>query len=441
MTNETSSIQPFLRMWLGQLVSIIGTGMTQFALAIWIWSQTSTITSVVLTTTFFFIPTVFFGPFAGALVDRWNRKRLMLACDTVSALVSLTLLGLVMTGTLQVWNLYLTALISGTMQCLQIPAMMASASTLAPKDRYSRAATLIGLSDSLGQILAPALGGLLYALISVSGILMLDIITFFIAITMMIGIRIPDPEVTEVGQQAKSTLLKEALFGFRFIAKHRNLLYLLLFMVGVNCVLELWASFLSPMVLARTGNNTSVLGWVQAAGGIGAIVGSIVLSRLRVPKNYMSKMLLSLGLIGILTMPIGFKDAVPLWVVAHFAFFFIHSFLGTYHQSIWQSKVPQDVQGRVFAVRRLTFGVSALIAPGMLGFLADRVFEPAIAVPSQINHLMGWMVGSHQGDGLAAMFVLGGILLAIIALLGYAVPALRNLEMILPSYHTKPVSA
>jgi MFS transporter, DHA3 family, macrolide efflux protein len=317
---------------------------------------------------------------------------------------------------------------------VQVPAVMASVSTLVPKANYSRAAGLLGMADTMSQILAPALAGMLYALIGVGGVLVIDIVTFVIAVVLMLTIDIPEPEITEIGQQSKGTLFQEGLFGFRFIFKHRHLLYLLLFIIAVNVVLELWATFLSPMILARTENNTVALGWVQAAGGIGAVVGGLLLSRLPSPKNYFPPLLFSIGVLGVLTLPISFKDALPLWITAHFLFFFLHAFMGTYHQSIWQSKVPQDVQGRVFAVRRLTFGVSTVFAPFVLGQIADKVFEPSIRVPGQINTWFAWLVGSQPGDGLAAMFVLGGFILTGLALLGYFIPALRNMEIELPDY-------
>jgi MFS family permease len=422
------SMRPFLRLWLGQSISIIGTGMTMFALAIWIWNQTGEVTAVVLTTSFFFLPTVLLGPFAGVLIDRWNRKTLMLACDTVAGFTSLLLCLLFLSGTLQIWHLYFAAMLSGTFQCLQIPTLMASVSTLVSKEKCMKATCLLSLSDCASQILAPALAALLYALIAVSGILLIDIATFVIAIALTLSVINPRPESTDVGQKSKGTVLQESIFGFRFVFEHRSLLYLLFFIISVNIVLELWASFLSPMILARTGNDSSLLGWVQAAGGVGAVVGGILVSRLQSPKNFMPRLLLSIGLMGILTLPIGFKDAIALWIVAHFFFFFMHTFLSTYHQAIWQTKVPQDVQGRVFAIRRIATGLSAFFAPMMLGYMADHVFEPRIATSGLLHNSLSWLVGSEQGDGLAAMFVLGGIMLAVLATGAYLVPTLRNLE-------------
>jgi MFS transporter, DHA3 family, macrolide efflux protein len=431
----------FMRVWFGQLLSVIGTAMTQYALAIWLWNQTGEVTTVVITTTFFFLPTVFLGPFAGALIDRWNRKRLMLCCDMIAGLVSLLLFILFKSGSLQTWHIYVAAILSGIFQCVQVPALMASVSTLVPEDHYSKGVGLLGLSDTLSQILAPALAGLLYAIVGVGGTLIIDIVTFVIGIVLMLSVPIPNPQTSEIGQQSKGSFFQEGLFGFRFVIKHRNLLYLLLFMILVNVVLELWATFLSPMILARTGNSSLAVGWVQGAGGVGAVIGGIILSRIRSPKNYVPPMLFALGLMSVFTLPIGFKNSLPWWLIAHFSFFFIHAFLGAYHQSIWQSKVPPDVQGRVFAVRRLTFGVSALFAPALLGQLADHVFVPAIGVSGHINTWFSWLVGSQPGDGIAAMFILGNIVLLALAIVGYLVPALRSLDIAQSDHQSAPQPA
>jgi MFS transporter, DHA3 family, macrolide efflux protein len=415
--------QRFIIIWLGQFFSVIGSTMTQFALAIWIWEQTGTVTPMILTTVFFFAPTILVGPVAGALVDRLNRKKLMLASDTLAGFASLTVFLLFSSGHLQVWHLYIVAFLSGTFQSVQVPALMASISTLVPKESYSRAASLMGLSDNVGQILAPALAGLLYAVIHVNGILLIDFLTFVIALLTMVKVAIPQPETSEDGQSGRGSLLNESLFGFRYLFNHSRLLGLFLFMIIVNILVEPWASMLSPLVLARTGGDTVTLAWVQAGGFVGAILGGAAVFRMRVKSGFLEYMLISLGLMGLFTVPIGIKGTLFAWIAAHFMFFFLQSFASAYHQTIWQLAVPHDVQGRVFAVRRLTFGLSATLSPYLFGQLADHVFEPAFYDPHP--HL-GWFVGHDSGAGIAAIFVLCSLLLLSLAMLAMLAVPLFN---------------
>lgn len=404
--------QRFIMIWFGQFVSVIGSTMTQFALAIWIWEQTGTVTPMILTTVFFFAPTIIVGPIAGALVDRLNRKKLMIVSDVMAGISSLAVLLLVSTGNLQVWHLYIVAFLSGAFQSIQVPALMASISTLVPKKSYSRAASLMGLSDNVGQILAPALAGLLYAFVRLDGILLIDFITFIVAVSTMIRIAIPQPEISEDGHSSRGSLLAESIFGFKYLFSHHKLLGLFLFMIVVNVLIEPWASMLSPLVLARTEGDTVMLALVQVGGFAGAILGGIAVFRIRVKSGYFKYLLISLVLMGLFTLPVGIQDAVFAWMIAHFMFFFFQSFAGAYHQTIWQLSVPQDLQGRVFAVRRLTFGLSATFSPYLFGQLADLVFEPAFQQP---HATLGWLVGSAGGAGMAVMFILCSVILIVLA--------------------------
>lgn len=405
--------QRFIIIWVGQFLSVIGSTMTQFALAIWIWEQTGAVTPMILTTVFFFAPTILVGPIAGALVDRLDRKKLMITSDVLAGLASLTVLLLFSAGQLEVWHLYIVAFLSGAFQSIQVPALMASISTLVPEESYSRAASLMGLSDNVGQILAPALAGLLYTFIHVDGILMIDFITFIAAVSTMAMITIPKPEASEDGLESKGSLLKESLFGFKYLFNHQRLLGLFLFMITVNILIEPWASMLSPLVLARTEGDTVTLALVQAGGFLGAIIGGIAVFRIKVKSGYFKYMLIAIIGLGLFTLPIGMQEAVVAWMIAHFMFFFFQSFAGAYHQTIWQLSIPHDLQGRVFAVRRLTFGLSATFSPYLFGQLADRVFEPAFQQP---HTTLNSVIGSGGGAGMALMFIICSLLLVMLAI-------------------------
>lgn len=420
--------QHFILIWIGQFLSAIGSTMTQFALAIWIWEQTGAVTPMILTTVFFFAPTILVGPVAGVLVDRLNRKKLMITSDILAGLSSLIVLILFSSGQLQVWHLYIVAFLSGTFQSVQAPALMASISTLVPKESYSRAASLMGISDNVGQILAPVLSGLLYAFIGVDGILLIDFLTFILAISIMIRLLIPQPEASEDGASSRGSLLKESLFGFNYILKHYRFLNLFLFMILVNILIEPWASMLSPLILARTEGDTVTLAIVQAGGFLGALLGGGAVFHIHVKANYLKYMLISLVFMGMFTILIGLQGTLMGWVIAHFMFFFCQSFTGAYHQTIWQLGVPQDIQGRVFAVRRLTFGLSATFSPYLFGQLADQVFEPAFYQPHPI---FGAFLGSAGGTGMAAIFVFSSLLLMTLALCALFVLNLSKRKLVI----------
>lgn len=179
---KNAGMRAFLIVWAGQVISLIGTGMTQFALGIWAWEESGKATALVLVVFFFTVPSLLFSPFAGALVDRSNRKLMMMLSDLGAGLSSIVIFILLATDNLEIWHLYVTAAWTGLFQAFQWPAYSAAISTMLPKDQYGRADGMMMLADSGSQILAPILAGALIALIDISGILLIDVFSFTFAV-------------------------------------------------------------------------------------------------------------------------------------------------------------------------------------------------------------------------------------------------------------------
>lgn len=422
--NPHSSMRAFLMLWFGQLVSVIGTGMTQFALALWIWEQTGEVTPVMLTTVCFFLPSVLFAPFAGTLIDRLNRKWLMIGCDTLAGAVTLALFILTATGSLEVWHLYISAFLSGTFQTLQAPALRATIVLLVPPQHLTRASGMMGLSSTMNQILAPVLAAVLYSLLQLNGIFVIDFITFLFALTTLVIIHIPIPAQSEAND---GTFWQQTLYGFRYILNDKRIRALLLFYLGFNVVVEVWSSLLSPLILARTASDAGVLATVQAAGGIGAVVAGVLLSVLPSPRNLNKAMLICVGVMGVLTLPIGLNNAVAAWMFAHLAFFIMHAVFLAYGYSIEQQIVPQPLQGRVFSIFGMVLASTPVVMPGLLGLLSDTVFEPAMRGDSLLMQVWGWLVGTGPGAGMAVLFVVCSLGMIGLAGVGMANPVLRHL--------------
>lgn len=423
--HSTTSMRPFLILWFGQFVSVIGTGTTQFALALWIWEQTGEVTPIMLTTVFFFLPRLIFSPFAGVLVDRLNRKLLMAAADSVAGLTTLALLLLLIGGNLEVWHLYGAAFLSGAFQTIQVPALQASVSLLVAKEQYSRAAGLMGLADTFGQIFAPVAAATLYGVIGLQGIFALDFITFLVAVMALLSIRIPLPEISP---DENYSLMQSMSYGFRYLLAQRHLLLLVIFFLVFNFTVEAWATLLSPLILARTNGDANALGAVQIAGGLAAVVGGFMVSVLPAPRHFMRRLLLWLGVMGFVTLPISFSNGLALWMVAHIGYFVCDVFISAYYHATWQSNVPAHLQGRVFATRNMLLGISTIIMPLVLGQFADHFFEPALAVARPENALLTGLVGSGAGAGMAVMFMFSSALLVGLAVFGLLNKTLRTAD-------------
>ena len=425
----------FTIIWFGQLISLLGTGMTRFALTIWAYQETGSATTLALVAFFSFGPVVLLSPVAGALVDRWNRKVVVMISDLAAGTTTILLLLLYTTGNLQIWHLYVMGALAGAFESFQFPAFSAAMTMMLRKEQYGRANGMMSVAEAASSIIAPLLAGLLLTIIGIGGVMTIDVITFVFAVTAVLITYIPQPEVTDVGRQARNSLWRESLFGFHYIWARPSLLGMQMMFFLANLFGGYSAVLLVPLILARTGNNELILGTVQSAFGIGGLVGGIALSVWGGPKTKVHGVLLGMVgnfLLGSLVLGIG--QTLSFWLVgAFFTMFFIPVLNGS-NQAIWQAKVAPDVQGRVFATRRLIAQITGPLAMLTAGPLADQLFEPAMQAGSRWANLFGWLVGFGPGAGIGLLFVITSLIGAFAALLGYTIPAVRNIETILPDY-------
>jgi MFS family permease len=429
-------MRAFLVVWAGQVVSLVGTGMTQFAYTIWAWEVTGEATALALVGFFSFGPAILVSPFAGALVDRWNRKLVMMLSDLAAGLSSIAILLLYLSGDLAIWHLYVAGAFAGVFQSFQFPAYSAAVTTMLPKQQYARASGLLSLANSTSQIIAPVLAAGLLGVIGMGGVLSIDIVTFVVAVGALLVVHIPQPEATTAGREGRGSLWQESLYGFQYILARPSLFGLLVIFFAINLISTFGFTLMNPMILARTGNNEDVLAAVQMTIGIGGVVGGLVLSVWGGPKRKMHGILIGLILLNVLgVLPLGLGRALPVWAVAGFSMMVFTPTINGSSQAIWQAKVAPDVQGRVFAARRLIAQISAPLSMLLAGPLADRVFEPALlAEGGQLASAFGWLVGTGPGAGMALMFVVTAIAGALVSAAGYALPAVRAAEDILPDY-------
>jgi len=432
---RSSGMGTFVFIWIGQAVSMLGTGMTQFALTIWAYQLTGSATALALVGFFSYAPVVLVSPLAGALVDRWNRKLVMMLSDLAAGLSTIAVFILYSTGRLEIWHLYVTGAFAAVFGAFQFPAFSAAMSLMVPKEQYTRANGLVSLAESATMIVAPVLAGILLTVIGISGILVIDMVTFVFAVLCVAVVFIPQPEVSETGREAQGNLWRESIYGFQYIWRRKSLLGIQLTFTISNFFFTIGMVLIAPMVLARTGNNELALGTVQSFLGVGGVVGAVLLSAWGGPKRRIHGVLAGFILSSLLGQSLmGIGQSVPVWSLAAFCSMFFLPFINGSNQSIWQSKVAPDVQGRVFATRRLIGQISGPLGMLIGGPLADRVFEPAMSAGGSLATVFGPLVGTGTGAGMALILVFTGILGAIGGVIGYLVPAIRNAESIMPDH-------
>lgn len=433
--SRLSGMRGFVIVWFGQVVSLVGSAMSGFALAIWAYQESGTATALALVAFFAFAPTVIFSPIAGALVDRWNRKLVMMLSDLGAGIASILIFGLYATGNLEIWHLYIAWAFASIFQAFQWPAYSAALTMMVPKEQLGRANGMLAVAETGSGILAPILAGLLFGIIGVSGVLLFDIVSCIFAILMLLLVRIPQPPETEEGRAGRGSLRQESAYGFRYILARRSLLGLQLTFLMNNLTATAAAVLLQPMVLARTGNDAQTLGLVLAAGSVGGLIGGLLMSTWGGPRRRVHGVLLGMaasGLVG--EMVLGVGQALPIWMIGAFGAAFFVPILNGSNQAIWQAKVAPDVQGRVFSARRLIAQISAPVAMLGSGPLADVVLEPAMRPGGNLAGTLGPIFGTGPGAGMGVLIACFGFLGVLVGLGAYLFPAIRNAETILPDY-------
>ncbi len=426
----------FTIVWFGQVVSLVGTAMSSFALTLWAYRTTGLATALSIVAFFGFAPMLVMSPIAGVLVDHWNRKWTMALSDMASAVGTLMILLLFASGHLRLWHLSVIAAFTAVFQSFQWPAYSAAISMMVPKAQYQRASGMISMAESGSGVAAPILAS---ALIGVLGferlwiIFAIDLATFVIALGTLVAVRIPNPPKTV--QENEESFLRQSTFGFRYIWNHRPLFNLQMMFFSSNLLASLCVTILPALILARTGNNSTILGTVQSASAIGGVVGAAALTAWGGPRRKVDGVLLGMILTCLFgTVVLGLGRSLAIWTVGGFASMAFLPVLNGSNQAIWQSKVPPSLQGRVFSARLIIAQVAAPISMLASGPLADKVFGPAMLTSGSLAPVFGWLTGTGNGAGISLMFVLFGLAGVAAGLAGYLIPSVRNVERLIPDH-------
>jgi len=432
---QFSSMKGFSLIWIGQVFSLLGTSMTTFALTIWAWKLTGQATALALVAFFNFVPFILTTPIAGVIVDRSNRKKVMILADLAAGLPTVCMLLIYAISNLQIWHVYIATAFSGIFQAFHFPAYSAAVTMMLPKKQYGRASGMLAAAEFSSGIFAPVVTAVMLDIVDLTGIMIIDILTFSFATIMLLLVHIPQPSVSESTNKSVGSIWKETRFGFRYISRRPSLLGLQLVLFSSNLLSSFGITLMSPMILSRTGNDTLLLGSVMSNGGIGGLAGSIVLSIWGGPKRKIHGVLLGnifMNLFGWFL--IGLGQNWYIWALASFLGLFFLPILNGSNQAIWQSKVSPEVQGRVFAARLFIAQMGMPLGMLIAGPLADRIFEPSMMPQGSLAPIFSGLVGTGPGSGMSLMLVFAGFIGTIAGLGAYCFRALRNAEDVLPDF-------
>ena len=398
----------FFTIWAGQAFSLIGSALVQFALVWWMTSQTGSATVLATATLFALLPQIILGPFVGALVDRWNRRLIMILADSGIALATGVLIYLFATEQIQVWHVYVILLIRSLGGAFHGPAMTASTSLMVPPQHLARLAGLNQTLQGLISIFAPPLGAMLIGLLPLEGVLAIDIGTAALAVLPLLFIPIPRPPrqtAQDNGTAAKTSYWQDLAQGFRYVVKWPGLLGLILMAMLLNFLLVPSSSFM-PLVVTQIFNKGVVeLGWTETLFGVGMIVGGLTLGAWG---GFKRKIITSLvGIIGI-SLGVVLIGVAPgnmffLLLVANFILGATQVFANGPLGAIFQSTIEHDMQGRVFSL--INAGATAMMPLSLM-----------VAGP-----MSDWL-------GMRIWYLIGGGLCILVTIIAFFTPAIVTIE-------------
>lgn len=418
-----SGSRAFIAIWIGQLVSVVGSRLSTFALGIWVLRETKSTIDFSLIFVFAAIPALLLVPFAGALVDRWDRRRVMMVCDFVCGATMLVLAALLATHRIALWHIYAGAAVQAFANAFQMPAYMASIPMLVPKEHLARANGLVQTAFATSLMLGPALAGVLVTLVALPGVLIVDGLTYFAAVIALSLVRIPRPAGAS---EQEAPLLREAAAGWRFVRERSGLVGLLVLFGTSNFLFGMLSILITPLVLSFA--NAAQLGMQMSIGGAGLFAGGLAMSTWGGPKQRIHGVLAPTIAAGVFLALHGIAPSIALVSSMGFLFFLMVPVMNASQDSIWQTKVPPDLQGRCFAFQRVLSEAAMPIGFVLAGPLADKVFEPLLAPHGALADSVGRVIGTGSGRGIALIFIVAGIAMTLLGVIGYAVRPLRQVE-------------
>lgn len=422
-----NNFKRYIIFWLSQALSQLGSSMTSFALILWVYTQKGTAMTVSLMTFLNYIPYIIVSLFAGTFVDNHSKKKIMLVSDSIAAICSLTMFFLSKRSELQIWNIYLVNFIIGFMNAFQGPASVVAIGKVVPQEKLKQVSGMNSFSGNLVAVLSTVFAASLFAWGGLNLILVIDLMSFIFAfLILLLVLKIPEDILQKAKKKSVFTGCKE---GFLYLKQNHGIFIVIITMALLNFFSRLtYENILSPRILSRSANDSVTLGIANAVMGIGGIVGGIIVSTGKVRANSAKMIYISAFvsfLLGDIMMGIGRN--VIVWSIAGLAASLPIPFINAGQTVILYQNIPEEIQGRIFAVRNaIQFsGIPLGILLG--GFLADYVFEPFMLKENAVTLCIRMLVGKGAGSGMAVMFLCTGILGALFSFSFYQRKDIRNL--------------
>lgn len=421
-------MRTFFTVWSGQVVSQIGSAMTGFALSIFVYQRSGSVTQLAVVLLAANLPAILLAPVAGVWVDRLDRRLVMMVSDSIAGLGALVLLSIAWRSELTFWPVVVVAALGSAAGAFQEPAYRASIVTLVPSEKLGRANGMIEMGPAIGTLLAPAIAGAMILTIGVESVLIVDVATFLVAVGTLAVVRFP--HLASMADSISASMRSQIREGFRYLKERRGLLGLLGMAAGLNFFLVFANVLWLPIFLSFA--NEAQIGLIMTSVGVAMVAGSIVMSVWGGPQMLVRGMIGLLAVGGVLLSMSGLRPSIWVAGASVFGFMFLIPLVNGMSQTLWQKKVDASIQGRVFSTRRMIASIASPVAYVLAGPLADGLFEPMLADGGSLADTVGTVIGTGAGRGSALLVIFAGLGVTLTAAGAWSVPSIRNLEVDIP---------
>ena len=422
----TTSIKPFTILLIAQAISIFGASLTGFAMGVWVYKQVGSVTIFFMIALAHGIPMVLLSPLAGAIVDRVNRKLIIMSAQIAALSMTAILMLLYWHDILEPWHIITLVALNSVFQSFVWPSVTATIPLMVPKEQLTRANGMISMAFGIIHLTSPAISGTLYDKVGIKAIFMIDLVTYAIAFITVMVMFIPQPCQIQTQKFREDSLFHSISEGWHYLNHHSSLKNLVIFYSAVAAIMMSIGVMIQPMLLAFL--TPQKMGFILSTAGCGVFVGSIVMIALKRINRHMPIIIAAALFAGIfcLLTPI---SKTP-WVLAVGGFFIMSCFpvFDANNRALLQRKVDPGMMGRVLGLRNFTLGMTRFAMMLVTGLIVDHYFEPAMLDDGMLSPIFGEIYGTGKGRGIALLISLMGVITLVLALLSLYTRSLRRID-------------
>ena len=402
----------FYKLWLGELISNIGSGMTSFALSVYVYEKTGSVSYISLITLLSFMPSIILSPIGGLLADRYDRRLLMIIGDLFSGLGLIYILWNIQAGEKSIVPIFLGITFSSIFTSLLEPSYRATLTDILDEENYAKASGLIQVAGSAKYLISPVIAGMILSVADIRVILLLDILTFITTCLMIFLVR---KSMNSEMQNYKKDSFKGLLEGLFIIKENRGVYSLVIIMFFVCFFMGFIQILIRPMILALSSVKTA--GMMELLCAAVLLIGSLWIGIAGIKKNYSKILAVACFFCGIFMSMTGVNENLAIIGISTFLFFSTLPFMNSCADVLVRVSVPNELQGRVWGLISLITQMGTVTAYIISGVMADYIFEPMFNKNGILVENIGMIIGTGKGRGIGFMLILSGMGMLIMAII------------------------